>query len=229
VVARHHDVGVDPVPVAPNGTRPRVHDGRVYYSAVRRIARRGDVIPAIYSVPADGSDPPRVEVTNAYQPELLGDELVYTRSDFGFVDWTLFARPLDRQGEARVVAFGPGRRSRLSGTSSDGRTLMWLARNGGRCTIHLAFSDGRERALPTGGCGKVWSAYPEIADGIAVFSRNASNGYVTLAYRLPYGPLVRLTRGQTWGQSYTNGEIITWRPAGGPRDGTTFIGRLHPR
>lgn len=225
-VARHHDVGVDPVPAAPDGTQPRIHRGRVYYSAVQRLRRNGAVVPAVYSVPADGSDDARVEVAGAYGPEVLGNELVYAKSSFGFVRWTLSAQKLDRTRRTRVLASGPGRKQRLSGLAGDGDTLMWLEKTRGRCTLRFAFADGGTRDLPRGGCGKVWASYAVVADGIAVFSRDGRGGYRTHAYRLPDGPTYRLTAEPTWGETHTNGDIITWRPATGPQQGETLIGRL---
>lgn len=225
-VARHREIGPEPVPAAPNGTRPRVHDGRVYYSAVQRIKPNGVVIPAVYSVPADGSDAPRVEVAEAYGPELLGDELVYAKSSFGFLRWTLYARTLDHTARTRVLASGPGRKQRLSGISGDGSTVMWLEKDRGRCTLRFAFATGRGRDLPTGGCGKVWASFGEVAHGIAVFSRDGEGGYRTHVCRLPDGAVYRLTSDATWGETHTNGEIVTWRPARGPHEGATFIGRL---
>lgn len=226
-VARHHNVGVDPVPVVPNGTSPRLLGGRVYYAAVKEVTGHHRVVPAIYSVPVDGSEPPRIEVEDAYDAFTLGDRLVYTTSAFGFVDWQIHTRLPGRPGTDEVIASGPGKGQRLSGITSDGRTLMWQASNRhDDCSLHFVSIDGHQPAdLGPDWCEPVWSAYHHIGGEWAAFS-TGSSPYQTYVYRFSDSTLYRLTDGPTYGFTYGSGDIITWRPDRGPDRGKTIVARM---
>jgi len=224
-IARHHDVGVDPPPVVPDGTRPRLLHGRVYYAAVRAVTKRGRAVPAIYSVPADGSAPPRLEVDEAYGAMTLGDELVYASSAWGFVNWELHARRPDRPASDRVIASGPGKRRRLSGWASDGATLVWQAKGPDGCALRFLSPELGVTTLGPDRCGPVWSHYHHVADDWVALS-TGSGPYRTYLYRLPARKLYRLTGRPTFGFTHGNGDIITWRLGRGPTRGDTIVARV---
>ena len=224
-IARHRDVGVDPVPVVPDGTSPRLLDGRAYYAAVHKVKDNGTVVPAVYSVPADGGAPPRMEVKDAYAAMTLGRRLVYVRSAFGFVKWELHSRVPGRPGSDKVIASGRGKGFRFSGVASDGVTLMWQAKEGRMCALNFVSRTSEPLTLGPDRCGPVWSGYHHIGGDWTAFS-TGSSPYQTYVVRTFDGTLYRLTTGPTLGASYGRGDIITWRPARGPDKGKTIVARM---
>ena len=224
-VAVAPDVGVDPVPAAPDGTVPTLHKGTVYLGAVEEVPERGQPEPAIYRVPADGSKPLHKMIDHAYRPVVRGDALYYTVGPGGsFRTWDLRQRDLDSGNDESVESAKGG--PRLAGVEAGSAGVMWEERAKGRCLIKLADdADTKPEVLVSARCGRYPRAYGQGTDRYFAFSYGRTSGYVTYVYDEDHERLAKLddVRG-TAAKGY--GNLIVWEPTAGPDKGKVVVARL---
>lgn len=230
VIADAPDVGVDPVPVAPDGTRPTLHRGRVWLTAVRRVTAQGAGVPAIYSVPATGGRL-REEVRGAFDAYASRTALVFVRAELGsFERWRVLRRPWGST-TAQVVDAG-GRRSRFSGISvSPGGAIMWQRMRRAREKVNtvkvLGAGDTQPRRAFSSDDVDSFAYYPEMTDRYAMFTRHVDgrrSGNRPFVYDLATGTLHRTDLGLLQRTPFAAGDRLVWR---GPEpDDPVYVGRL---
>lgn len=232
LIAEAPDVGRDPVPVAPNGTRPHLHDGQVYFAAVSSVDgnRVQDVVSTVYSVPADGSTPMRPLIRGAYGPDISGDELAYTVGTGGsFTTWDLRLRNLTTGTDESVESARDG--GRLSGDSFGGEVLTWQVSQGGvyndnDCTTYLRWPDGKVETLMEGTCDRVFAGYPAATHDYHAFSVFRRSSYVAYVYDLRTEELSQLTDEHVIESPTGHDDLMVWRPDSGPDQGKVVVARL---
>jgi hypothetical protein len=230
MVAEAPDVGVDPVPAGPDGTQPVILRDRVHYSAVKEIVD-GTVVPAVYSVPADGSEPAPVEQKGAFFPQVSGERLVTVRADPGtFRNRSITSRRLpDVSGPIRIGHGGAA--SRMSGAASSGGTTTWQEAVRGRCRTFVSAPDGR-RSLGTGNGETEATYFPRMSSGFASFGRAAGRpGHEGFLWRLRDSRLSRFTDDRLTESPYIAGRYVVWQPVSKPGSGRAalLVGRLGGR
>jgi hypothetical protein len=148
-VAQPPDVGVTPVPAAPDGTAPHLAGDRVYFAAVRAV-RNGRAVPAVYSAPLDGSGVLRMEAPNGFGGAISGGDLIYQTAQPGsFRRWAIHVQAL-RNGENTVLAHD--RSSRFSGLAAADGAVMWQTLKGRTCLLQLRTADGATHQIQQGSC-----------------------------------------------------------------------------
>jgi hypothetical protein len=226
-IAEAPDVGVDPVPVAPDGTAPSLDRGMVYFAAVGAMDGP-NTVPYIYKVPVNGSRAMDPVVKNAFDPSAYKGELTYVRADRGsFQNWQIQTRDLDTGTEA---ALATGSSSRLSGIASTGGTTMWQVKDNATCAIFITTEDGEPYQLSSLSCGRGngFAYFSRVTSAYAAFSIMSRRpmGYSGYLYSLADQTLYRLTDENLYQSTIGNGTTLCWTTV---KDGFAFehyVGKL---
>ena len=224
-VAEAPDVGVDPVPAAPDGSTPSIAGDRVWLAAVEKMDGQRPV-PAIFSASLTSRTPLRREIAGAFDPKVAGNKVFYVRADTGtFQNWRVRSRDL-KTGKETVVAKG-GPNSRFSGISADTGALMWQEGKRDLCTVRLRTAGGTVVPLSSGNCDRNFGYYPQATSRYVSYSYSSlSVGYKAYVYDLRKATLRRLTRERLLQSPQGSGEYLAWKPVTGPDKDRVLVARL---
>lgn len=219
------DVGVKPIPAAPNGTSPDLHEGVVYLSAAEDVPKPGRVDPAVYSVPVDGSERMRKLIDHAYDPRVTRDRLYYVVGNGGsFRTWDIRTRDLNSgQDESlRSATGGP----RLAGDAAGRSALGWQEQADGRCRLFVSTASGSATELLSARCRQYFQYYGESTERYLSFSFNRTRGYVPYVYDLEHRRLARVGDDAVRTSVEGYGDLMFWEPTTGPDKGKVVVARL---
>jgi hypothetical protein len=230
-LAEAPDVGVDPVPAAPNGTSPTLHGGRVYLTAVRRVLKSGRPVPAIYSVPVTGGRM-RLELAGdeAYDVVATEQALYYEKSDFAFYDWVLMRKPFSGGPPVEIASGGP--RNRFSGKTVSEKAVVWTEYvehgNTSHCTIRmLAAGETVPAVVKEGNCDNGFAYYPHASKDFFAYARETDHsGYVVRLYLTDGPEQIPFTFGPTMSSVVGEGRTIAWTGVRKGRATDVFVARL---